>query len=87
MSLDNVFAPWCLLSPLYIPQPSSHLCILLHLWAAYNSAESHSSSFAGVSVLSALALIMLYFTRYICSTFNLLQCSCTQTIIYGWNWR
>lgn len=45
--------------------PHLYLCSLLHLWAAYNSAETHSSSFAGISVLSCLALILLcilYFT-------------------------
>lgn len=45
--------------------PHLYLRSLLHLWAAYNSAETHSSSFAGISVLSCLALILLcilYFT-------------------------
>lgn len=67
-------APWCAaVLPLFplslsVPTPSlPHLYLrsLLHLWAAYNSAETHSSSFAGISVLSCLALILLcilYFT-------------------------
>lgn len=54
------------------PAPNANLCSSLHLCVAYYSAESHSSSFAGVSVLSAFALITLYFRRYICSAFNLL---------------
>lgn len=61
--------------PLHTPRPqlpSSNSCSSLHLCTAYKSAESHSSSFAGVCVLSTLALIMLYFILYICSTFNLL---------------
>lgn len=61
--------PGVLLSSLsFCPPPSPlylYLCSLLHLWAAYNSAETHSSSFASISVLSCLALILLcilYFT-------------------------
>lgn len=74
MSSDTVFGPRRLHSaPTFFN--------LLHLCAAYDSTESHSSSFAGVSVLSASALIMLYFTLYICSTFNLLQSRSSQTII------
>lgn len=49
-------------TPLPYPRPVSPSLpsTSLHLCAAYNSVETHSSSFAGVSVLSACALITLH---------------------------
>lgn len=66
MSCDGVFRspPSAVLSLGAAAASSLHFC------TAYNSAESNSSSFVGVTVLSAAALITLYFLLYICSAFE-----------------
>lgn len=81
---DICFHSPCVRNPRFPPPPartlfflkphgrSLSLCTSQHSCTAYSSAETHSSSFACVSVLRARALIMSYFIPYICSAFNLL---------------